>query len=257
MIKISTMGESTVHEADFLVDRPFGNKEYLVILVQTPSYFFIEGEWREYEPGYAVVFKPGQKQLYCANGANYIDSWIYYSDDSGILGDGFPFGLPIKLYNEMQFHQLFHLIHSTFYSVSENREPLLDNLTATLLYKLADENSVKNMPDICREVHTVREMIYREPQRQWSISGIAEELHISSGYFQKIYKSLFGISCINDVINSRIESACELLTSGNYTVERVGELCGYNNSEHFIRQFKSKTGQTPHQYRKLRRMNMG
>ena len=54
---------------------------------------------------------------------------------------------------------------------------------------------------------------------------------------------------MDDVIISRIRLAKEYLMHGSYTVAEVAFRCGYNNVEHFCRQFKQKTGLTPGRFR--------
>ena len=80
---------------------------------------------------------------------------------------------------------------------------------------------------------------------------MANSIHISEGYLQSIYKHFFNTTCIADVINSRIQTASELLISTNKSIEEIAETCGYQNTEHFIRQFKKSIGITPAKYRKI------
>lgn len=79
---------------------------------------------------------------------------------------------------------------------------------------------------------------------------MAKSLNISCGYLHYIYKHFFNTTCIADVIESRIQSACELLSSTNKTIEEISLQCGYKNVEHFIRQFKKSQNITPAKYRK-------
>ena len=48
----------------------------------------------------------------------------------------------------------------------------------------------------------------------------------------------------------RIEYAKELIISTNLPLEHIAYSCGYSNEVHFYRQFLSKTGMTPGDYRK-------
>ena len=73
---------------------------------------------------------------------------------------------------------------------------------------------------------------------------------ISGKVGQLLYRQTFGITCINDVIESKIKLACDLLSSTNDTVSSIAAKCGYESDVHFMRQFKKMTGCTPSEYRK-------
>jgi AraC-type DNA-binding domain-containing proteins len=80
---------------------------------------------------------------------------------------------------------------------------------------------------------------------------MAEKLHISCGHLQNIYKDTFFISCMSEVIESRITYAKELLIESNLSISEVSNLCGYQNEVHFMKQFKKLTTLTPTEYRRL------
>lgn len=48
-------------------------------------------------------------------------------------------------------------------------------------------------------------------------------------YFVPSFK-YFHITCMNDVIKSRVKLACELLVSGNEPITEIAERCGYHNA---------------------------
>ncbi|MDE7223046.1 MAG: AraC family transcriptional regulator, partial [Acetatifactor sp.] len=92
--------------------------------------------------------------------------------------------------------------------------------------------------------------IYNHPHLPWNIQSMAEELHLSAGYLQILYKKMFGISCMDDVIASRIRMASEQLVYTEKPVTEIAETCGYRNVEHFCRQFRKQTGFTPSAFRR-------
>ncbi len=97
----------------------------------------------------------------------------------------------------------------------------------------------------------LRREIYRNPARSWSIDEICEDLCISRPYFHKIYLSAFGISCTQDVIESRIACAKELLERTEDAVAEISQRCGFESDVYFMRQFKRRTGMTPTAYRRI------
>ena len=61
-----------------------------------------------------------------------------------------------------------------------------------------------------------------------------------------------GVVLLPDENPKLVAQVEKLLVSSADSVERIAERCGYNNTEHFIRQFRARTGTTPTGYRKSR-----
>ena len=81
---------------------------------------------------------------------------------------------------------------------------------------------------------------------------MAADVNMSRSYFQHLYSEVFGVSCMADVISGKIEKAKEILSETGCTVSQVASMCGYDNDEHFMRQFKKIVGVTPTKYRQNR-----
>lgn len=81
---------------------------------------------------------------------------------------------------------------------------------------------------------------------------MAKLLHLSDGYLQDLYKRAFGVSCLEDVIACRINMARDLLLHSDMSVREIAEFCGYNNIEHFSRQFRRTVGTSPLGFRRQR-----
>ncbi len=97
---------------------------------------------------------------------------------------------------------------------------------------------------------TLRRQILNAPQLPWSVSEMAAQLHVSPGHLHLLYKQKFGISCMDDVIDSRIRKAKDLLVFSDHSIAEIAYQAGYQNVEHFCRQFRRLTGQTPGSFRK-------
>lgn len=96
----------------------------------------------------------------------------------------------------------------------------------------------------------LRTVIHTEPERVMSIDEMAGSVNMSRSGFQHLYKKMFGVSVISDVINGRLERAKRLLSSTDLTVSEIASKCGYATEYNFMRQFKSRTGKTPTEYRR-------
>lgn len=84
-----------------------------------------------------------------------------------------------------------------------------------------------------------------------SLSAVAEEFDISSGYVSQLINTHAECS-FNDYINQmRVAKAVEMLGSPDgqlFTVEAIAEDCGFNSKSSFYTAFKKFTGKTPKQY---------
>ena len=78
----------------------------------------------------------------------------------------------------------------------------------------------------------------------------AAALGCSTRTLQLSYKSVFGRTMQQDLIEMRLEHARKLLSDTDVPVCRVAECCGVKASSHFMRQFKARTGMTMLQYRR-------
>ena len=96
----------------------------------------------------------------------------------------------------------------------------------------------------------MRDNIFRHPEKEWNIEALTRSMGLSKSHFHRIYKELFGTSCKEDIISSRLEKVKWLLDNTSLTVARIAEESGYSNTSHFIRQFSSRTGLTPSAYRR-------
>ncbi len=104
---------------------------------------------------------------------------------------------------------------------------------------------------------THRELLYKlrrdiisQPQLDWNIPDISRDLGISKSHLQRLYKDFFSASIKNDIISARMNKSMQLLARTDFKVQEIAEHCGYNNVNHFMRQFKEKFGITALQFRK-------
>ncbi len=100
------------------------------------------------------------------------------------------------------------------------------------------------------ELKKYRDLIYDDPMNMWSVEEICEDMQISRSYFHRIYLMAFGVTFRQDVIESRLVRAAELLKNTAMSVTAISETCGYDSESYFMRQFKKHKGCTPTEYRR-------
>ena len=91
--------------------------------------------------------------------------------------------------------------------------------------------------------------ILQENYRDVTLEMLADKTYLSKPYLSKYIKAKSGLSFGDNVKLIRIKKARYLLLGGNMKVEKVSEMVGYPNVEHFIRLFKKEYGKTPARFR--------
>lgn len=250
MTNIHYAGYDASHPDSFVFDIPEGHDCWLLLLIKTPALFWVNGEIKEYPAHSAVLFHPHQKIYYRACADKYINDWMRFdSNESYVTATTLPFGVPFSLDDPEYCYKLFQLLCSEHYFSKDYKESSIDYLLRTLFNKLLESYRSNCISPQYYKLLSLRVEIHSNPGHNWNVPGMADYLHISPGYLQTIYKNTFGTSCMDDVINSRIRMAKECLLHGTHSIAEVAVLCGYNNVEHFCRQFKQMTGYTPGKFR--------
>jgi methylphosphotriester-DNA--protein-cysteine methyltransferase len=79
------------------------------------------------------------------------------------------------------------------------------------------------------------------------ITSLAEQLHISQAQFEKRFRKKVGASPKKFASIVRLRNVLNM-NPGKNNLLRAGLDAGYFDQAHFIKDFKSFTGQTPEQY---------
>lgn len=253
MIKIYRMGCNAAHDKNFYINRPNGWGCYLLLLVKTEALFQINGEMTLCQPGTAVLYSPGQHHHYKAIGDVYINDWLQFDTDINLFGQNFPFGIPVVLSSPKDCYSVFSVLYNEFMSNSAHRKQNFINLLPFIINKINDSYRTEKINPLYDSLLSLRCDIYAHPESSWKIPDLSKKLNVSTSYFHAIYYQTFNTTCINDVIESRLAYARQLLADTSITIDETAFNCGYQNVEHFIRQFKKKCGITPGKYRKNHR----
>ncbi|MDF2586863.1 MAG: transcriptional regulator, AraC family [Anaerocolumna sp.] len=256
MFKILRMGCNSVHDNNFSVNRPNGYQWGLLLLVKSKAIFTIENEDISTPANTLIIFDKNYPHEYRASGTEYKNDWIHFEFDPFFLNQ-YPLTLntPLYLSNHYYISDLIQKMANEFYSNNKYKEQTIEYLVKLLFIKAKEQMEPNTIQPRHSKIHDdlvkLRSEIYSNPHKNWSIPLMADMLHISCGHLQNIYKDTFSISCMSEVIASRITYAKELLLDSDLSVGEISTLCGYQNEVHFMRQFKQLSTLTPTEYRRL------
>ena len=271
MLEIEFIGYDGTHPSGFIYGLPNNHDSYLLLLTTTPVEILLaegteapfkeahaplsmeerrDASFHRFPAGTVILYTPGSHVLYRACEDSYVNDWIRFRCDEA-FAEQLPLkNQPFQVSDAEYCHDLFKLM--TWESTLGNSESqgVLSHLLKALFFKLAESCSRPASNPHTQEMYDLHRSIYNHPELPWNVDVMAHDLHLSSGYLQALYKTMFGSSCMEDVILQRLKNAQDQLVSTSKSVREIAEDCGYNNVEHFSRQFRKFLGVSPNRYRK-------
>ena len=117
---------------------------------------------------------------------------------------------------------------------------------------LRDRNSKKN-EQIDPRIYIVADYIILHPSEKYTPQKMAEMADLSKQRFSSLFKINMGKTPMEYVREIRLTTAARALLVSNDNINDIAYACGYEDTNYFIREFKSAFGFTPNQYRKVAR----
>lgn len=116
--------------------------------------------------------------------------------------------------------------------------------------KVRDEADIKLMGSL-KDLFETQE-IYLD--KNLSLDSLARMAGTSKGRMSRFINDVFGCNFPTFLNNYRVTKAVELFSdpaNNLYTVEAIGENCGFNNRQAFHSSFKKRIGMPPSKFRKI------
>ncbi|MEO5893517.1 MAG: helix-turn-helix transcriptional regulator [Ferruginibacter sp.] len=83
-----------------------------------------------------------------------------------------------------------------------------------------------------------------------TVAMFADELNLSPRYLSDLLKQETGKTAMDLIQNFLVSEAKNLLNQGNYTVNEIAYMLGFENPPYFSRLFKKEAGMSPNQFKK-------
>lgn len=192
-----------------------------------------------------------QKVFYkLLNGNNVISAFflhaLYIKDRKSIL--------VFHTHQEQDIEDCYLQLFQENYNQLPGNRIIMNNLLEISLCHLVRLDpihiQVNNMPQANdARIITMLQFIQAHSERI-TMRELAKTFHFSESYLSKYIVRMTGQSFSELRQEIRLERACEMLDSSHLQVDDISVAVGYQNVEHFIRLFKKRYEQTPHQYRR-------
>ncbi len=113
----------------------------------------------------------------------------------------------------------------------------------------------ESRPELNESSDTVlqlQKVVHGDLGRTWTLSDVAKKLGTSPRSLQReLSQHATTFSSVLDEI--RVDEARRLLSSTDLTITQIGYVCGFSDTSHFSRRFKSRVGTSPSSWREARR----
>ncbi len=252
-MKINAIGINYTHSNQFSINRPNGSGDYLFLYFRTSALVWLEGNRITVEKNSILIYNKGTPQIYSADTGSYSNDFIHFDTDKELDNSNLPLDTIMTFPATKQVGKIMKDIYLEYISNNSNRNESMDLLMRLLFVKINELVAYKPQDTKLYGYHdallNLRSMIYRYPEEKWTIERLSHQVNLSPSHFQRLYKLTFGISCIADVITCKLQFAKTSLTATSDTIRDIAAQCGYENEEHFMRQFKQVVGMTPTEYR--------
>lgn len=262
MIRVTSCGHDSHHRKPCDIEHEHGLSEYLLLIVKTSAWFYIDGRRICTEPNMVILFDRDTYIRYGCDKPDYNDDWIHFSIPQCEEGDSLFASLGISLNQPLyppdiqRLSSFIRLMAQEFHCPSSQSAQVLHCLMKALLYALGEDLLRADHPAFQHRHYSaflrLRTSLYNDPGAAWTTEALARSLNLSVSHFQHLYKYFFHTSPQMDIIHARLDLAKFYLSNSNMSIYALALFCGYQSDVHFMRQFKKFVGMTPTEFRKLR-----
>jgi AraC-like DNA-binding protein len=185
---------------------------------------------------------------------------IYAQFDVPGLPSGMP-SEPLDLGDDPLLASILSELHQTLIMDGPQRDPVLLNLAHTWI-RLAFARLLSHLPATARAAWATRgkdqldaavEHIEHTLGQPQYIAELAGRCGMGPQWFSKRFRSRFGKSPAQYLIERRIAVAAQRLVHEDVGIEPLAEACGFTDRAHFSRAFTRRMGQSPGRYRAVER----
>ncbi len=242
--------------AGFEITHEKDRSDCIFIHFHTPVTLTMYGKTEELKPHACVMFDKNTA-LHFKSEVNLIHDWMHIELDSP--NDLEKYGLSFDtVYYPKTYDFITDIVRtleaehfsqkSYFRSMQEAK---LCELFVRLARNTVLSESGETIPvGIEKRFIDLRREVFASLSSEWTIPKMANIVMLSESRFYVLYREIFGIAPKNDLICARVELAKNILRRGIFTVDEASEMCGYNSTFNFIRQFKKATGMTPGEFKR-------
>lgn len=150
---------------------------------------------------------------------------------------------------ELQLYNAFMENPSDAYPTSKIIYDLLLDLSLDIQRTVSGQDGIAN-----EKVHKAIGFMYEHYRENISLQDIADAVQLSKEYLCQLFKKHTNFTVLDYLIRTRIANAkVALIKYPDQTVAQIARQCGFESPSYFCSVFKRYEGQTPGEFRSVRR----
>lgn len=257
---LTRVGYDYSHPKEFLINRPKGTDDFLLLFFVTPVKIFLNHAFVTVNENSFIIYTPLTPHIYGNSDKGFTNDFVHFtgSDVKSLLTElDLPLNTVFTVSNHDFVRPFINNLESEFLERKRCWERTSQGLFLSNMVDLSrayhnDRNYSLNpyKSELFKEFKIARVKILSSCENPWNVSEMAKLIGMSRTRFSVLYKEFFNVSPKDDLITARIRRAKYLLSSNTMSVSDVAFTVGYDNIYHFNRQFKEIVGVSPGKYNK-------
>lgn len=205
------------------------------------GHFFLAGQEYAIEAGQYFLIPPGEAGTYEADREEpWHYFWIHFTGNVANRLTALP--SPVGSLSRATMTELYQAAKNNF----PGWEGAKEEYVTSILYRIVAEMLV-NRPSHSHYARRAQNYIRTMYMQDISVEEIAASLSLNRRYLSRLFKTRYGITMQEYLVNVRLEAAARLLEEG-YTVGESAQLCGYRDAFNFSKMFHRRYGVSPRAY---------
>ncbi len=252
LFSVSRAGCSECNE-NFEIIRENDYKFYTIhVLLEGYGFFQIAGKEYFLKKGDVFLITPGQAHMYCNRSSSSL-VLLWAEMQGGNCKEIFSRFSITGMYTlqNLQADKLIRQLLDMLWHMKEGKKNVYESsgeVYTLLMYLLETAEGVPRQ-QLPKPLLQALSYIDENFTEQIRIQELADQLHVSHTYLNRLFHKSMGLSPNRYITMKRVEYACYLLKTTEMSCDEISERIGLYDNAYFYKVFKKAVGMTPVSYR--------